>query len=171
MVDVFDAAKRSWLMSRIRGTNTRPERLVRSLVHRLGFRFTLHGPWNRSLPGRPEIVLPRHRTVIFVHGCFWHGHPGCKTFRLPKSRRRWWQAKIARNRERDSTHEAALRALGWRVVVVWECTLRRRASIDELAGTLARTLRGTAAITRIRYDETAEPAADALLLVAEEQEI
>ena len=169
MVDVFDAAKRSWLMSRIRGTNTKPERLVRSLVHRLGFRFTVNGPSNRSLAGRPDIVLPRHRTVIFVHGCFWHGHPGCKAFRLPKSKRKWWRDKINRNRERDARHESDLRAMGWRVVVVWECTLRRQASITELAATLDRVLRGRALVTRIRYDEESDPGGESPPLVAEEE--
>ena len=169
MADVFDAAKRSWLMSRIRGTNTKPERIVRSLLHRMGFRFTLRGPHNRRLPGRPEIVLPRHRTVVFVHGCFWHGHPGCKTFRLPKSRRAWWRKKIDGNRSRDARHEEALRALGWRVIVVWECSLRRKAGLDELALLLERGWRSTARCVRIRYDESAGDG-DPLLLVAEQGE-
>jgi DNA mismatch endonuclease, patch repair protein len=101
------------------------------MLHRLGYRFTVNGPKNRLLPGRPDIVLPKYRTVIFVHGCFWHGHEHCPHFRLPKSRRDWWKQKIEGNRARDLRNETALRALGWHVVTIWECAvngtlLRRR---------------------------------------------
>jgi DNA mismatch endonuclease (patch repair protein) len=91
MADVFTPEKRSEVMSRIRGRDTRQERLVRSMLHRLGYRFTVAGPKNRLLPGRPDIVLPKFRTVVFVHGCFWHGHEHCPDFRLPKSRPDWWK--------------------------------------------------------------------------------
>lgn len=104
MADVVDTATRSRMMSGIRGTNTRPERHIRSLLHRQGFRFRLHA---RELPGRPDIVLPRCRAVVFVHGCFWHGH-GCPFFRLPGTRREFWQAKMERNRAND--HRAATAA-------------------------------------------------------------
>lgn len=107
MADVFTPAKRSEVMSRIRGGNTRPELLLRSMLHHEGYRFTVKGPKNRTLPGRPDIVLPRYCTVVFVHGCFWHGHEGCHHFRLPKARREWWRAKIDRNRARDLENETA----------------------------------------------------------------
>lgn len=118
MVDSISCEHRSWNMSRIRGENTAPELAVRSALHRLGFRFRLHVS---SLPGRPDIVLPRHRTVIFVHGCFWHRHLGCKLSYLPKSRVAFWRAKFDANVARDKVVRRELRSLGWRVVVVWQC--------------------------------------------------
>lgn len=128
MADVFTPEKRSEVMSRIRGRDTRPERLVRSMLHRLGYRFTVAGPKNRLLPGRPDIVLPKFRTVVFVHGCFWHGHEHCPDFRLPQSRRDWWTLKIEGNRARDARSEAALLALGWHVVTIWACAVKTAAA-------------------------------------------
>ena len=107
-------------MSRIRGRDTRPEKLVRSLLHRLGFRFSLK---RRDLPGRPDIVLPRHKTVVFVHGCFWHRHAGCRNSVLPKTRPEFWLAKLDGNVARDRRNVAALKRLGWKVLTVWECEL------------------------------------------------
>ena len=124
MADVFSPEKRSEVMARIRGRDTKPELALRSMLHRLGYRFTVNGPLNRSLPGKPDLVLPKHRTVVFVHGCFWHGHEHCPAFRMPKSRRTWWKSKIHGNRARDLRNETALRDLGWHVVTVWECALR-----------------------------------------------
>lgn len=124
MVDKLSKAQRSWVMSRVSGKHTKPERLLRSLLHRLGYRFTVNGPKNKSLPGRPDIVLPSRKSVIFVHGCFWHRHPGCKTATTPKSNTAYWQAKFRRNVERDREAQDALQALGWQVIVVWECDLR-----------------------------------------------
>jgi DNA mismatch endonuclease (patch repair protein) len=126
MADVFTPEKRSQIMSLIRGRDTKPELALRSMLHRLGYRFTVQGPKNRQLPGRPDIVLPKHRTVIFVHGCFWHGHENCPAFRLPKSRRAFWKAKIDANKARDIRNENQLRALGWHVVTIWECALRKK---------------------------------------------
>ena len=120
----FSPEKRSEVMARIRGRDTKPELALRSMLHRLGYRFTVNGPLNRSLPGRPDLVLPKHRSVVFVHGCFWHGHEHCPAFRMPKSRRAWWKAKITGNRARDLRNESALHDLGWHVVTVWECALR-----------------------------------------------
>src|SRR5512146_2866358 len=108
-------------MSRIRGKNTKPEVLLRSALHRSGFRFRLH---DRRLPGRPDIVLPRYRTVIMVHGCFWHRHQGCRFAYVPKTRVAFWREKFARNVERDRRTGNALRKLGWHVLTVWECKLR-----------------------------------------------
>ena len=126
MADVFTPEKRSQVMSLIRGRDTKPELALRSMLHRLGYRFTVQGPKNRQLPGKPDIVLPKRRTVIFVHGCFWHGHENCPAFRLPKSRRAFWKAKIHGNKARDIRNENQLRALGWHVVTIWECALRKK---------------------------------------------
>lgn len=117
-MDRLSKQRRSWNMSRIRGKDTKPEIRVRSLLHRMGFRFRLH---RRDLPGKPDIVLPAYRTVIFVHGCFWHRHPGCRFAYTPKSRVDFWQTKFRRNVERHQEVTAALEELGWRVVVIWEC--------------------------------------------------
>lgn len=107
-------------MSGIRGRNTKPEIALRSGLHRLGLRFTLKS----KLPGKPDIVLPKYRTVVFFHGCFWHGHEGCKLFKLPASRTDFWRTKIEDNRARDTRVMAALAADGWRVAVVRECAIR-----------------------------------------------
>lgn len=136
MADVFTPEKRSEVMSRIRGGGTKPELVVRSMLHRMGYRFTVKGPLNRGLPGRPDLVLPRYRTVVFVHGCFWHGHEGCRDFRLPGTRREWWAAKIEGNRARDARVEAALRALGWHVITIWACALNTAKSRGWLEGRL-----------------------------------
>ncbi|VVE01324.1 very short patch repair endonuclease [Pandoraea nosoerga] len=106
-------------MQQVKGKNTRPEMIVRSLLHRLGYRFRLH---RKDLPGTPDVVFPSRRVALFVHGCFWHGH-GCRIGQLPKSRLDYWQPKIATNRDRDARKEAALEATGWRVAVVWQCEL------------------------------------------------
>lgn len=144
MADVVDAATRSRMMSGIRGVNTKPERHVRSLLHREGFRFRLHA---RELPGRPDIVLPRYRAVIFVHGCFWHGHV-CHLFRLPSTRPEFWSAKIERNKENDKAAIAGLQARGWRVATVWECVLKGRQSCTDamIRSSLCGWLRGESAI-------------------------
>ncbi len=119
-------------MSRIRGRDTKPELALRSMLHRLGYRFTVNGPRNQSLPGKPDIVLPKYKTVVFVHGCFWHGHPGCSDFKMPQTRTEWWTAKIAGNRSRDLKNELLMESMGWRVVVVWACRIRNRAAAAEL---------------------------------------
>ena len=119
MADVVDPATRSRMMSGIRGKNTKPELLVRKALHARGFRYRLHC----DLPGKPDICLPKHRAVIFVHGCFWHGHD-CHLFKWPSTRPEFWRAKIGRNREVDAAAQAALLAMGWRVATVWECALK-----------------------------------------------
>ncbi|MFT3990063.1 MAG: very short patch repair endonuclease [Luteolibacter sp.] len=128
MTDVFTPEKRSEVMSRIRGGNTKPELALRSMLHRMGYRFTVNGPKNKSLPGRPDLVLPKLRTVIFVNGCFWHGHEDCPDFHLPKSRTDWWIAKIEGNIARDRRVQAELQALGWHVVTIWACALKNTAA-------------------------------------------
>ena len=125
-MDVYDAPTRSRVMRAVKGTNTRPEQAVRSLLHSLGYRFRLH---RRDLPGAPDIVLPGRKAVIFVHGCFWHGH-GCKRGnRAPKANADYWAGKLARNMARDSRMRAELEALGWRVLVVWECEIRDKQAL------------------------------------------
>lgn len=122
-------------MSRIRSKDTKPELIVRSTLHRMGYRFRLH---KKGLPGKPDVVLARHKTVIFVHGCYWHRHPGCKYAYHPKSRVDFWENKFRENVERDTKARAALEALGWRVLVVWECEVTDRGALvrrlnDDLA--------------------------------------
>ena len=107
-------------MSRIRSRDTKPEMVVRRLLHSLGHRYRLH---RKGLPGKPDIVLPKYRTVIFVHGCFWHRHPGCKYAYTPKSRLEFWNKKFDENVRRDRENKKALRKLGWKVIVVWECEI------------------------------------------------
>lgn len=136
MADNLDKATRSRIMAAIRSTDTRPELVVRRGLHARGFRFRLHG---KGLPGRPDLVLRRYRTVVFVHGCFWHGHD-CRLFRMPRTRTEYWEAKIRRNRERDAETAASLGAAGWRCLTVWECGVQNlkgedlAAVLDRIAG-------------------------------------
>ena len=109
---------RSEMMSRIGPRDTAPEMAIRRTLHRAGYRFQLH---RKDLPGRPDLTLPKHRAVIFIHGCFWHGHEGCRNFRIPKTNSAFWKEKIARNIERDRRALVSLKLLDWRVLVVWEC--------------------------------------------------
>ena len=132
-------AQRSALMRRIRGKDTTPERAVRQVAHSLGYRFRLH---RRHLPGTPDLAFPRLQKVVFVHGCFWHRHPGCCRTTTPKTRAAYWQLKFEKNEERDRRNIATLRALGWEVLVVWECETLDRTG---LVATLSRFLGGTSA--------------------------
>ena len=139
MADIVPAEVRSRMMSGIRGTNTKPELLLRKGLHAMGFRFRLH---DRSLPGKPDIVLPRYKAVIFAHGCFWHGHD-CHLFKWPSTRPEFWQAKIARNRAVDERTDAALTEAGWRQAVVWECALKgkTRLPLEDVIQSCAEWLR------------------------------
>lgn len=116
-------------MAGIRSKNTRPELVVRKTLHALGYRFRLH---RKDLPGKPDIVLPKWKTVIFVHGCFWHGHENCRLYRLPKSRPGFWAEKIAKNKARDDKIQAAYLETGWKSVVIWECALKGPSALPEL---------------------------------------
>ncbi len=133
------------MMAGIKSINTRPEVALRKLLHRSGFRFRVH---SRELPGKPDIVLHRYRTAIFVHGCFWHGHENCRHFRLPKSRTVFWQNKIEANKLRDRQAIAALNALGWQIIILWECTLPPKgadflgAGLNELTEKIRKNLQG-----------------------------
>lgn len=124
-MDTLTPEQRSERMSRVRGKDTKPELVVRRLVHGLGYRFRLH---RRDLPGSPDLVFPGRRKVIWVHGCFWHQHPdpNCKLARMPKSRLEFWEAKLSANRERDAVKMTELTALGWDALVVWECEIKDR---------------------------------------------
>lgn len=118
MVDHISKERRSWNMSRIGSKDTAPEIFVRSMLHKMGLRFRLH---RADLPGIPDIVLPKYRTVVFVHGCFWHQHKGCRRSGSPKSNTTYWHEKLAKNVKRDRKHRRALAKLGWKVILVWEC--------------------------------------------------
>lgn len=122
MVDTFTKEKRSWVMSRIRSENTKPEMIVRSFLHRLGFRFSLR---TSKLPGKPDIILRKYNTIVFVHGCFWHICPNCKSGRLPKSNLSYWKGKLANNKKRDAKRIEELLKLGWIVLVIWECQTKK----------------------------------------------
>lgn len=134
MADIVDKATRSRMMAGIGGKNTKPEMVLRRSLHARGFRYRLHVA---SLPGKPDIVLPKHRAVILVHGCFWHRHPGCRFATTPSTRPDFWSEKFRQNVSRDQRNLAALRNLGWRVATVWECDLRLGSdAIDKLAAWL-----------------------------------
>lgn len=121
MADVHTKEQRSFNMSRIKGKDTKPEMLVRKFLHAHGFRYRLH---DKLLPGKPDIVLPKYRTVIFVHGCFWHGHTNCKYFKIPQTRTQWWTDKINTNKSNDRKAIKALRKNGWKTITIWECNLK-----------------------------------------------
>lgn len=131
MADTMSPEQRSERMSRIRGRDTRPELTLRRLLHAAGFRYRLH----QKLPGRPDLTLPKYKAVIFVHGCFWHRHEGCRVANTPKSNVDFWMIKFARNVERDAAVESTLRHSGWRVLVVWECDLNTK---EKAAATAAK---------------------------------
>lgn len=133
MTDVYDAAKRSAVMRRVKGRNTTPEMKVRKALTRLGVRYRLH---RKDLPGNPDIVMPGRRLAIFIHGCFWHGHDCARGARVPKQNRDYWVGKVGRNVARDVKSIAALNEQGWRVEVVWECELKDAAALDRRLGSL-----------------------------------
>lgn len=121
MADVHEPETRSYNMSQILGKDTKPEMMVRKFLHGNGFRYRLHV---KDLPGKPDLVLPKYNSVIFVHGCFWHAHEGCKYFKIPTTRTEWWKNKLFGNRERDKKYIRQLEDLGWNVIVIWECELK-----------------------------------------------
>lgn len=126
MADTVSPETRSYIMSQVRSKNTKPEIRVRSLLHAMGFRFRLQ---RKDLPGKPDITLPKYKSVVFVHGCFWHRHPGCKKTTTPATRVDFWQEKFRKNVDRDERNRRELIGLGWRVIVVWECELRNEQAL------------------------------------------
>lgn len=137
MTDVHNPTTRSYNMSRIKGKDTKPEMLVRKFLHANGFRYRLH---DKKLPGKPDIVLPKYKTVIFVHGCFWHGHEGCKYFVVPKTRREWWVEKIGMTKKKDEVNYAKIKESGYKIIVVWECELKSL-TIENALKVLANTIK------------------------------
>ncbi len=126
MADVVTREKRSAMMAGIRGKNTRPEILIRKALYATGFRYRLHG---KELPGKPDLVLPKYKTVVFVHGCFWHRHH-CHLFKWPSTRRDFWEEKINGNASRDEIQKQQLLAMGWKIIIVWECALKGKQKME-----------------------------------------
>lgn len=160
-MDVLSREKRSQIMASVKSSDTKPEMLVRRYLHAHGFRYGLH---NRKLPGSPDIVLRKYKTIIFINGCFWHGHEGCKYYRLPKSNIEFWQTKIERNRQRDIETIEALKAKGWRVITIWECELRNIAQRGETLIQLVKDIKGDLKSVNYTQEEqihiAAEPEAE-----------
>lgn len=121
-MDIWSKEKRSNVMAKIRSKNTKPELTLRSNLHKLGYRFRIH---RKDLPGNPDIVLPKYKTVIFVHGCFWHFHKNCKEGRIPNTNSELWEKKFERNITKDKTNQNECRNLGWKVIVIWECEIEK----------------------------------------------
>ena len=147
-MDIVSRKTRSRMMSGIRGSDTQPELILRHGLHQLGFRYRLH---DRNLPGKPDLVFPRYKAVIFVNGCFWHGHD-CHLFRWPKSRAEFWKDKITGNVQRDAKNSSLLGASGWRILIVWECALkgRGRYPVDEVIGRVGNWLKTAVGNAEIR---------------------
>ncbi|KIO76148.1 endonuclease [Pedobacter lusitanus] len=137
MADVHSKEIRSHNMSKIKSKDTKPELLVRKFLFKNGFRYRLH---LKVLPGKPDIVLPKYRTVIFINGCFWHGHEGCKYYVIPKTRTEWWSDKINSNVKKDIKSVLQLKELGWRVIIIWECELKR-SKVEHLLNSLVTELK------------------------------
>ena len=150
MADKLNTQQRHHCMSRIRGKDTKPELLVRKGLHARGFRFRLQ---DRNLPGRPDIVLPKYGVAIMVNGCFWHGHGRCRYAIKPKSNIEFWETKIARNKHRDEVTSAHLEALGWTVIVVWECELRGKEKAEARIQTLAEEIRSAGELKKQKEDQ------------------
>lgn len=164
MADTLSTKQRSEAMSNVRSADTKPEWILRCGLHRLGFRYRLN---NRHLPGRPDLAFPKYRAVVFVHGCYWHRHSGCKDASMPKSNVAFWTRKFAENIERDRRREGELTALGWRVMVVWECELVNR-TIETIQRVALWLIQGASGATRFRYDDLTVHRME-LLTVAEEK--
>ena len=125
-MDVFTREKRSRIMSKVKGKDTKPELLVRSLLHKMGYRFRLH---RRDLPGNPDIVLPKHKKVIFIHGCFWHGHKVCPRAKRPSSNKMFWEEKLNKNIKRDKRNISGLKEMGWDPLIIWTCEIKDHANL------------------------------------------
>lgn len=126
-MDVFTKEKRSQIMSKIKGKDTKPEIVVRSLLHQMGYRFRLH---RRDLPGNPDIVLPKHKKVIFVHGCFWHGHKDCPRAKRPSTNKKFWNEKLSRSIKRDTFNQKKLKEMGWLTLIIWQCEMKESKNLQ-----------------------------------------
>jgi DNA mismatch endonuclease, patch repair protein len=135
LADIVDKATRSRMMAGIKGKNTKPEIIVRKALHAAGFRYRLH---DKNLPGKPDIVLKKHKAVVFVHGCFWHGHR-CKKFRFPTTQSEFWRTKILGNKKRDRLSNSMLRKNGWKCFTIWECEILNRAALEKLYSQIKQT--------------------------------
>jgi DNA mismatch endonuclease (patch repair protein) len=155
VTDIVDKQTRSRMMAGIRGKNTQPELALRRALHARGFRYRLHV---KNVPGRPDLVFPKHEAVVFVHGCFWHRHAGCRYSTTPATRQEFWQTKVAANVARDSIVGGALADVGWRVATVWECVLRKRERIETVADLLATWLHSESTQFEIGETELAQTA-------------
>ena len=136
-MDIISEERRSWNMSRIKGKDTKPELVVRSILHKMGYRFRLH---RKDLPGTPDIVLPKYKTVIFLHGCFWHRHKGCKYAYTPKSRVKFWKDKFAETVKRDKQHLKQLKENGWEVFIVWECETKDMDNLKKIINKISQEI-------------------------------
>jgi|LGVC01.1.fsa_nt_gb DNA mismatch endonuclease (patch repair protein) len=139
MVDVFSQKKRSEIMQKIGAKHSKPEKYVRSIVHRMGYRFRLH---RKDLPGKPDMVFPKYRKVIFVHGCFWHGHEGCPRAKRPSSNKKFWSEKLKKNIERDKKNQEKLNKMDWDYIIIWQCQIKKGRE-EELCQTLTNFLKGS----------------------------
>lgn len=137
MADVHDKKTRSYNMSQIKAKDTKPEMIVRKFLHNNGYRYRLH---DKKLPGKPDIILKKYESVVFVHGCFWHGHEGCKYFVIPKTRTDWWRNKIFTTKRKDLKNYDALKKNGWKVHIVWECELKSN-KVEETLKALLKKLK------------------------------
>ncbi|MBX7532631.1 DNA mismatch endonuclease Vsr [Qipengyuania sp. 1XM1-15A] len=153
MTDTVDSKTRSRMMAGIGGKDTKPEMLVRRALHRRGFRFRLHA---KDLPGRPDLVFPKYRAVVFVHGCFWHRHEGCRFATVPSTRADFWKKKFEANVARDQKVIAGIRAKGWRTAVVWECTTKGRGRSELVVDALAEWLTGESSFIEIGSPDSVE---------------
>jgi DNA mismatch endonuclease (patch repair protein) len=137
-MDIWSKEKRSEVMSKIRSKNTKPEKILRSWFYANGLRFRIH---HKDLPGKPDIVFGKYKTVIFVHGCFWHYHKDCREGRIPSTNTKFWEEKLMKNIQRDEKHQAKLKELGWKVIVVWECEIDKKLNTENFKE-LLNTIRG-----------------------------
>lgn len=140
MADIFSEAKRSQIMASVKSSDTKPEILIRKFLFSSGLRYRINV---KTLPGKPDIVLPKYKIVIFIHGCFWHGHKSCKASTLPKSNKNYWTTKIGGNIKRDVTRKRQLKQLGWKVITIWECSLKNRTSTAKAKKKLLKSILST----------------------------
>ncbi|NUF43032.1 very short patch repair endonuclease [Acinetobacter pittii] len=148
MADLVDSITRSRMMAAVKSSNTKPELQIRSILHKRGFRYRLHV---KNLPGKPDIVLPKYRSVIFINGCFWHGHENCRFFKLPTTRTDFWKEKISRNKNNDSNAIAGLLANNWKVCIIWQCKIREsKKDLDALGDIISNFIMGKELLLELR---------------------